>query len=238
MGAVPSNKPDPGCPAATMPFAPSNNFHNMTTAAPAAPKQPRLRASCDGCFLAKVKCTKSRPVCSRCLSVGLVCRYSPSSRSLGNGSRGREERGGDSGRKGRARRNGGTSVLASTMSEESCVWLGQYAQQGGMRWLGHQNGSAPTASSKLTHNEAFQWEPAPGAMLDQSCAPTLNSEMWMTPENQGWIQFGYHGLEGTMDGDLCLQSLREANSSFGIASSEGDPAAPSGFISNHSQWAG
>ncbi|KAI0974073.1 hypothetical protein F4678DRAFT_397673 [Xylaria arbuscula] len=44
-------------------------------------RQPRLRASCDGCFLAKVKCSKARPICSRCLSCGLVCQYSPSSRS-------------------------------------------------------------------------------------------------------------------------------------------------------------
>ncbi|KAI1355173.1 hypothetical protein F5Y01DRAFT_199764 [Xylaria sp. FL0043] len=44
-------------------------------------RQPRLRASCDGCFLAKVKCSKTRPVCSRCLACGLICNYSPSSRS-------------------------------------------------------------------------------------------------------------------------------------------------------------
>ncbi|KAI1133383.1 hypothetical protein F5Y10DRAFT_87097 [Nemania abortiva] len=44
-------------------------------------RQPRLRASCDGCFLAKVKCSKSRPVCSRCLACGIVCNYSPSSRA-------------------------------------------------------------------------------------------------------------------------------------------------------------
>ncbi|KAI8953479.1 hypothetical protein F4801DRAFT_576373 [Xylaria longipes] len=44
-------------------------------------RAPRLRASCDGCFLAKVKCSKSRPVCSRCLACGTVCNYSPSSRA-------------------------------------------------------------------------------------------------------------------------------------------------------------
>ncbi|KAJ1326729.1 RNA polymerase II-specific transcription factor-like protein [Microdochium nivale] len=44
-------------------------------------RQPRLRASCDGCFLAKVKCSKERPLCSRCLACGLDCRYSPSSRA-------------------------------------------------------------------------------------------------------------------------------------------------------------
>ncbi|KAI1185072.1 hypothetical protein F5B17DRAFT_52312 [Nemania serpens] len=44
-------------------------------------RQPRLRASCDGCFLAKVKCSKTRPICSRCLACGIVCNYSPSSRA-------------------------------------------------------------------------------------------------------------------------------------------------------------
>jgi hypothetical protein len=45
------------------------------------PRQLRLRASCDGCFLAKVKCNKTRPICSRCLRCGTDCVYSPSSRS-------------------------------------------------------------------------------------------------------------------------------------------------------------
>ncbi|GAB1313852.1 hypothetical protein MFIFM68171_04062 [Madurella fahalii] len=45
------------------------------------PRQPRLRASCDGCFIAKVKCSKARPICSRCLTCGIECRYSPSSRA-------------------------------------------------------------------------------------------------------------------------------------------------------------
>lgn len=44
-------------------------------------RQPRLRASCDGCFLAKVKCSKARPICTRCLTCGIECRYSPSSRA-------------------------------------------------------------------------------------------------------------------------------------------------------------
>lgn len=40
----------------------------------------RLRASCDGCFLAKVKCSKTRPTCFRCLACGTDCKYSPSLR--------------------------------------------------------------------------------------------------------------------------------------------------------------
>lgn len=45
------------------------------------PRQPKLRASCDGCFLAKVKCSKDRPICSRCLTTGAECGYSPSCRT-------------------------------------------------------------------------------------------------------------------------------------------------------------
>lgn len=53
----------------------------MGMATSSKPRQPRLRASCDGCFLAKVKCSKARPICSRCLTCGIECRYSPSSRA-------------------------------------------------------------------------------------------------------------------------------------------------------------
>lgn len=42
---------------------------------------PKLRASCDTCFLAKVRCSKARPMCSRCLAFGAECKYSPSSRT-------------------------------------------------------------------------------------------------------------------------------------------------------------
>jgi hypothetical protein len=48
---------------------------------PTKPRIQRLRASCDGCFAAKVKCSKSRPICSRCLACGTDCKYSPSSRA-------------------------------------------------------------------------------------------------------------------------------------------------------------
>lgn len=52
-----------------------------TSKANIKPKIQRLRASCDGCFLAKVKCSKARPICSRCLTCGTDCKYSPSSRA-------------------------------------------------------------------------------------------------------------------------------------------------------------
>ena len=44
-------------------------------------QQKKLRASCDGCYLTKIKCNKARPMCSRCLTYGIDCVYSPSSRS-------------------------------------------------------------------------------------------------------------------------------------------------------------
>ena len=46
-----------------------------------SPKPPtKFRASCDGCYFAKVKCTKERTTCSRCETLGLECGYSPSQR--------------------------------------------------------------------------------------------------------------------------------------------------------------
>ncbi|KAL8840743.1 MAG: hypothetical protein Q9170_001181 [Blastenia crenularia] len=46
-----------------------------------APKTVKLRESCDSCLVAKVKCSKGRPLCSRCLQNGSDCGYSPSSRA-------------------------------------------------------------------------------------------------------------------------------------------------------------
>ena len=45
------------------------------------PKTVKLRESCDSCLIAKVKCSKARPLCGRCLGNGAPCVYSPSSRS-------------------------------------------------------------------------------------------------------------------------------------------------------------
>ena len=49
--------------------------------AAATTKPVKLRESCDTCLTAKVKCSKDRPVCRRCLGNGAPCFYSPSSRS-------------------------------------------------------------------------------------------------------------------------------------------------------------
>ena len=47
-----------------------------------APRLPvKYRASCDRCYLAKVKCSKERPTCPRCENLGLACSYSPSQRT-------------------------------------------------------------------------------------------------------------------------------------------------------------
>ena len=56
---------------------------SMASSQPSSPphRTPKLRASCDGCYLAKVRCTKERPVCSRCKSLSFLCTYSPSQRS-------------------------------------------------------------------------------------------------------------------------------------------------------------
>ncbi|KAJ4353312.1 uncharacterized protein N0V89_005039 [Didymosphaeria variabile] len=43
-------------------------------------KPRKLRASCDACSRAKVKCDKVRPTCHRCGNMGICCNYSPSMR--------------------------------------------------------------------------------------------------------------------------------------------------------------
>lgn len=45
------------------------------------PRVETLRSSCDSCYVSKIKCSKSRPLCSRCLVCGTNCTYSPSGRS-------------------------------------------------------------------------------------------------------------------------------------------------------------
>lgn len=50
----------------------------------------RLRASCDACYLSKVKCGKETPTCARCLNHAQACSYSPSQR-VGKPRRLREE---------------------------------------------------------------------------------------------------------------------------------------------------
>ena len=56
----------------------SSEDSSMTSTSP----EPRkLRASCDGCYLAKIKCGKERPQCRRCANHGTSCVYSPSQRT-------------------------------------------------------------------------------------------------------------------------------------------------------------
>jgi hypothetical protein len=43
--------------------------------------QPRMRASCDPCYRAKIKCSKTKPLCIQCVSRGRDCKYSPATRA-------------------------------------------------------------------------------------------------------------------------------------------------------------
>lgn len=49
-----------------------------TTALLPGPKPLKLRSSCDSCGIAKVKCDRGQPDCSRCAALGLTCVYGPS----------------------------------------------------------------------------------------------------------------------------------------------------------------
>ena len=47
----------------------------MSGAAPQTLRQRKLRSSCDRCGAAKLRCDRSQPECTRCLSVGITCVY-------------------------------------------------------------------------------------------------------------------------------------------------------------------
>ena len=68
----------------------SSNQAKATSTSPQL--EPRkLRASCDNCYLSKVKCAKERPTCSRCSNHDVPCKYSPSQR-VGKPKKSRDER--------------------------------------------------------------------------------------------------------------------------------------------------
>ena len=65
------------------PSPPSSHSRSSTEPELTGPMTPnrKLRESCDACHMAKVKCTKTRTDCARCVSSGIQCAYSPSART-------------------------------------------------------------------------------------------------------------------------------------------------------------
>ncbi|KAF1911831.1 hypothetical protein BDU57DRAFT_460470 [Ampelomyces quisqualis] len=59
---------------------PAHGSPAMNTRPNGEPKPRKMRASCDACSRAKVKCDKVRPTCHRCGNMGICCNYSPSMR--------------------------------------------------------------------------------------------------------------------------------------------------------------
>jgi hypothetical protein len=53
-----------------MPGSPATMADTLPTS-----KSPKLRASCEGCGTAKVRCDRGQPKCSRCVALGLTCVY-------------------------------------------------------------------------------------------------------------------------------------------------------------------
>jgi hypothetical protein len=91
----------------------------MSAKVPHKARPEKLRSACDSCYNSKVKCSRSRPLCSRCLVLGTNCVYSPSGRS---------------GRK-------------SRKSEENVVLEDSHPAQDGEEALQFDNGIAPFHSS-------------------------------------------------------------------------------------------
>ena len=75
---MPSQTDLPTASSATTSISSSTSTSTSTSS---LPKHTKLRESCDSCLIAKVKCSKTRPLCARCLANGAPCGYSPSSRA-------------------------------------------------------------------------------------------------------------------------------------------------------------
>ena len=73
---TPQSSPSP--PMDNMLSLPSNT--TVPNGPNGQPKPRKMRASCDACSRAKVKCDKVRPTCQRCGNMSICCNYSPSMR--------------------------------------------------------------------------------------------------------------------------------------------------------------
>lgn len=73
---APHHSPSP--PTDNMLAVPESTI--MVTGRNGESKPRKMRASCDACSRAKVKCDKLRPICHRCNNMNICCNYSPSMR--------------------------------------------------------------------------------------------------------------------------------------------------------------
>lgn len=85
----------------------------MTNEPTQAPRQRKLRSSCDGCGTAKLKCDRVQPICGRCRSIGVSCIYSVS-RKMGKPPRDRVRNINSTRTVGDQVRNRGLSITSSS----------------------------------------------------------------------------------------------------------------------------
>lgn len=136
-------------------------------------RTPKLRASCDSCAAAKVKCGKERPRCARCVSCGTTCVYGPSRK---HGKPGRHRRRNpDAGNSARGIARG----VSSTLNQDQYPEL-QLAFKGLMQDAGHggwnPNGVSNMATDDHLGGSAFSFLDD-GSMLipDHSAARRIES---------------------------------------------------------------
>ncbi|MCJ1467674.1 hypothetical protein MMC07_006299 [Pseudocyphellaria aurata] len=135
------------------------------------PTVTKLRESCDSCLVAKVRCSKTRPVCTRCLATGAICGYSPSSRA---GRKNRNTPGSDLSK---------TSMRfekASALSEDPPPSPSSFRQYS-------NNGVFHDSKSNLSHED-----PSRGQSRIESKTPTIVGGIEMTDSfpNPPFDEFG------------------------------------------------
>ena len=138
------------------------------------PKTPKLRESCDSCLIAKVKCSKARPLCGRCLANGAPCVYSPSSRS------------------GKRNRNSnGISKLVNTSTSHS---------NGISKGLDSPRSSLPPSASYLTRLMYPLLDAADRSILDPNDGPIGGTTSPLLQETTLVPVPLLDGVNGTRDG--------------------------------------
>ncbi|KAI0017594.1 hypothetical protein F4780DRAFT_587554 [Xylariomycetidae sp. FL0641] len=171
----------------------------MVETPPRAPRQPKLRSSCDGCGSAKLKCDRGQPECGRCITLGVPCVYGVS-RKMGKPPRERVKLGaartpGRSTTPGGGHRpsghshgrRAGSSVSDTSSSRSNSTSSGHDAQS---PWAGMPDytNTMPTNINML--DTITQDQPAPSL----TAFPALNNSDWASMNNI-WDDFAATSLD-------------------------------------------
>ncbi|MDI1487097.1 MAG: hypothetical protein OHK93_006365 [Ramalina farinacea] len=158
---------------------------------PPPAKPVKLRESCDSCLVAKVKCSKQRPLCARCLITGYPCYYGPSSRS---------------GKRRRTGNNEPTSSIPQQTTDASQQTAQQSKENNASTAAVGTQAQIPASSMATEHQSRFAMEDPKSQMHTQNGMHPMMHPANMTlphvPDNDSLISDG-HQLPTPNSPDPC-----------------------------------